>query len=139
MVKITSRWINGVGFKAKVRHFPEIWIDEPPQFHGSDRGISSVEFMLVAISGCLGSSIAYCFRNLQVEMEGCEIEVNGKMTHPNGLPLRIVGVSARIDVTLAPGQDAEHVALCVEKFKQYCVVTQSVVRGIPADIEVNVQ
>ncbi len=136
-MKITARWAGGVGFKAKVRHFPEIWIDEPPQFHGNDRGISSVEFLLVGIAGCLGSSISYCFRNMEISVEDINIEIEGTLHHPEpGHPLRIVQLKNRLDVKLAPDQDEELVELCLEKFRKYCVVTQSVMQGIPAETTV---
>lgn len=140
MVKVKAKWLDGVGFEANVRHFPPVVVDEPPEFHGDDRGFSSVEYLLVGIAGCLGSSLAYCFRNLQVELKSMEIDVDGKLHHPEpGHPLRVVKIEATMDVEVAPDQDEEMVELCLEKFRKYCVVTQSVVQGIPADVKVNVK
>ncbi|MHA1732883.1 MAG: OsmC family protein [Promethearchaeota archaeon] len=138
-MKITAKWMGGVGFQAKVRHFPEVWIDEPKEFHGDDRGISSVEYLMVGIAGCLGSSITYCFRNMDIAVSDIDIEVEAKLHHPEpGHPLRIVKLTAKLDVKLEPDQDEELVALCHEKFKKYCVVTQSVIQGIPAIVDVDI-
>ena len=66
--------------------------------------------------------------------------MEGKLSHQGeGKPLRIVKINTKMDVTIAEDQDPEYIELCAEKFKKYCVLTQSVMQGIPADIDVQIK
>jgi len=50
--------------------------------------------------------------------------------------LRVTDISAEIDITLENDEDAELLDLCIESYKKYCVVTQSVIAGIPVDVRI---
>ncbi len=133
---VTLDFAGNIGFNIHARKFSLV-SDEPPEFGGDDRGISSVELLLAAVGSCAGTSFAHCLKKLDVNPEDIHVDVNGKMTHPNpGEPLRVVSLDIKLSYKIKPGYDPEFLETCVDKFKKYCVVTQSVIGGIPAVIDV---
>ncbi|MHA1372577.1 MAG: OsmC family protein [Promethearchaeota archaeon] len=140
-MKIHLKWIGNIGFNASTRQFNEILIDEPAEFHGDDRGPSSVEYLGISIGGCIGTSFAYCLKRMELNVDEFDVDVDVKMTHvesEEGNPLRIVKINVNINVKLLDGDDDEDLLnLCIKSVKKYCVVTQSIMRGIPVEISVN--
>ncbi len=134
-------WKKGVAFTAKARQFT-LQLDEPEAFHGADTGPSSAEYLGTAIGGCLGTSFAYCAQHVDLAIEALKVTVDVELHHEGGDasggkgPLRIAGIKADMAVTLKDGEDADVLDLCIESFKKYCVVTQSVMRGIPVDVKI---
>ncbi len=134
-------WKNGVAFTAKARQFT-LQLDEPESFHGNDSGPSSAEYFGVSIGGCLGTSFAYCAKHVDLPLKAIKVTMDVEVHHDEGEgsggrgPLRITGVKADIAVTLQNDDDADVLDLCIESFKKYCVVTQSVMKGIPVDVKV---
>nr|MDO8117743.1 OsmC family protein [Candidatus Sigynarchaeota archaeon] len=139
-MRIALQWLGGVGFKASTRQFKDIIIDEPPDFHGNDRGPSSVEYIGVAIGGCLGTSFAYCLQKMEVVARRIDLSLDVEMHYAGDEeknPLRITNIDATITVELENPDDTEILDLCIESFKRYCVVTQSVMGGIPVNVHVS--
>jgi putative redox protein len=136
-MKVNLDFAGNIGFNIHARHF-SLMSDEPPEFGGDDRGISSVELLLAAVGSCAGTSFAHCLKKLDIKPEDIRVEVDGKLTHPApGEPLRVVSMKVAVSYKIKPGYDPEILETCVDKFKQYCVVTQSVIGGIPAVVEVS--
>ncbi|MHA1291387.1 MAG: OsmC family protein, partial [Promethearchaeota archaeon] len=68
-MKVIINYEKDLHFTAEIRHFKNIHIDEPKSFHGTDLGPSSVEYMLIGIGGCLGSSFLYCLQKQNIELK----------------------------------------------------------------------
>jgi len=138
-MKIELDWTGNIGFTAKTRQFEGLAIDEPEEFHGDDRGPSSVEYLGIAIGGCLGTSFSYCLQKMEVPIRAMNISIDVDLHHVDvdeTSVLRVTGIAAEIDVTLENDDDSELLDLCTESFKKYCVVTQSVIAGIPVDVQI---
>ncbi len=136
-------WKKGVAFSAKARQFT-LQLDEPESFHGADTGPSAAEYLGVSIGGCLGTSFAYCAKHVDLELDAIKVTVDVEVHHEeNGSggkgPLRITGIKAGMVVTLHDNDDADVLDLCIESFKKYCVVTQSVMKGVPVDVKITKQ
>jgi uncharacterized OsmC-like protein len=132
-------WTGGISFTAKARQFT-LKLDEPADFNGTDMGPSPAEYFATSIGGCLGTSFAYCLKNMEVPAKAIKISVNLDMHHSGenrNSPLRITGVSAAIDVTLVNPDDEEILDLCIESFNKYCVVSQSIMAGVPIDVKIS--
>lgn len=140
-MRIELDWMKGVAFTAKARQFT-MQLDEPEDFHGTDTGPSSAEYLGTSIGGCLGTSFAYCAKHVDLPIDAIKVTVDVELHHEDGDassgkgPLRIVGIKADMAVTLQNDEDADVLDLCIESFKKYCVVTQSVIRGIPVDVKI---
>jgi uncharacterized OsmC-like protein len=138
-MKIELDWTGNIGFTAKTRQFTGLAIDEPEEFHGDDRGPSSVEYLGIAIGGCLGTSFSYCLKKMEVPIKTMRISIDVNLHHVDmdGVnPLRVTGIAAEINVVLENDEDSELLDLCIESYKKYCVVTQSVIAGIPVDVQI---
>lgn len=136
-VQVNLDWNGNVGFVARARSFAGIQVDEPAAFHGDDRGPSAVEYLAIGTGGCLGTSLAYCLQRVDVRPAAITVSVDVDMHHPaEGQPLAITAMHARIAVTLEDGEDADVVDLCIDSFRKYCSVSNSVIAGIPVDVDV---
>ena len=80
-MKVSLKYSENLHFTASARHFDDIHIDEPESFHGTDKGPSPVEFFLIGIGGCLGSTFAYCLQRHNVEIDALEVVVDGLLKH----------------------------------------------------------
>ena len=137
--RVELDWTDNIGFTATARQFSGLKIDEPVEFHGKDKGPSPVEYFAIGIGGCLGTSFAYCLKKMDVPFKGMKIAIDVDMHHADesgGGVLRITGVTAEINVTLEENGDEEVLDLCIDSFKKYCVVTQSVMAGVPVIVKI---
>ncbi|MHA1793023.1 MAG: OsmC family protein [Promethearchaeota archaeon] len=139
-MKVKLKWDENICFKGQTRNFSNIIIDEPEDFHGTNKGPSAVEYLAFGIGGCLGSSFMFCLKKMEVSIKDLEIILDVKLTHVdegNGFtPLRIVNIIANLEVTLENNEDHDILDLCISSFKKYCSVTASVIKGIPVDVKV---
>ena len=78
-MKVTINYSENLHFIASARNFKWIELDEPESFHGSDLGPSPVEYLLIGIGGCLGSTFAYCLQRKNIPIEDMQIIVNGEL------------------------------------------------------------
>lgn len=134
--------INNIGFKVNIKEFPEFVMDEPPEFHGNDRGPSSAEFLLTSIAGCQGTSFQFCLQKFNIEVEEMVVNVESEMHHVwydeyEREILNITNISVTIDVKLKNPEDEENLLECFNLFQKFCVVSTSIRRGIPIDVQLN--
>ncbi|MHA1483676.1 MAG: OsmC family protein [Candidatus Heimdallarchaeaceae archaeon] len=64
-MKVTLTYSRNLHFKASVRSFEDLNVDEPESFHGTDLGPSAVEYLLIGIGGCLGTTFTHCLQLVQ--------------------------------------------------------------------------
>ena len=137
-MRVELDWTKGVAFTAKARQFT-LQLDEPESFHGTDTGPSAAEYLATSIGGCLGTSFAFCVKHVNLPIEAIKVTVDVELHHggESGTdPLRITSMVAEIAVTLKDDSDADVFDLCIESFRKYCAVTQSVMNGIPVDVKI---
>lgn len=128
--------LENLHFKASVRDFEKFDLDEPKSFHGTNLGPSPVEYLLIGIGGCLGSSFMYCLNKKTIKVTNLKIVIDGKIKHKGPtLRLRLVQVDITILYELEDKSFREKADTCINEFKQYCVVSDSLVNGIPLNIE----
>ncbi len=134
-------WTSNLGFEAEVKDFPTIVIDEPQQFHGDDRGPSSIEYLCVGIGGCMGTSLVYCLKRFKATFSKLAVKAAAEIHHvPPNRMLRVTALHVNFTITPNPATDdnIENIKECYEHFAKYCVVTQSVKQGIPFDIKLKI-
>lgn len=108
-------------------------MDEPESFHGSNLGPSPVEYLLIGIGGCLGSTLSFCMRKNNLEIEELMLTVDGILKHTdpkNRLRLKKVIVEVQCKA-MGPDKQKDK---CFNEFRDYCVVSNSL--GIPIDIKI---
>lgn len=137
-MKVSLNYTENLHFKASTRQFNEFSVDEPTSFHGMDLGPSSVEYVLIGIGGCLGTSFIYCLQKRNIKMKSVEIVVDGKLSHvgPKML-LRLTKVDAEIKFKPEENASSEEINLCIKNFREYCIVSNSIANGININVNCN--
>jgi organic hydroperoxide reductase OsmC/OhrA len=127
------------GFEFRVRFdkatLPELRMDEPPPL-GQDRGPNPARILAAAIGNCLAASLLFCLQKRALQPIALGAVVDVQLVRNERRLLRV----GQVRVTLRPHvtePDAEPVlAECMEHFKEFCVVTESVREGIDIDVRV---
>ena len=126
-------------FLATFENFPDvapILLDEPPPLGGA-KGPNASAILGAAVGNCLAASLLFCLRRSRVEVADAEVKVDVHVARSEKGRLRITGVDVAITPALAPGHDPAKYERCLELFEDFCVITQSVRKGIPVEVKVN--
>jgi organic hydroperoxide reductase OsmC/OhrA len=127
------------GFEFRVRFdwpdVPELVLDEPEPL-GRGRGPNAVRLVGAAVANCLAASLVFCLKSKFRQNPGpVRAMASGRLEKNEHGRYRIAG----IDVVLALAEsfgDMPHQGRCLEQFEDFCVVTESVRRGIPVAVTV---
>ena len=135
-MKISLKHSEKLHFIGATRSFTDIHIDEPESFHGTDKGPSSVEYFLIGIGGCVGSTFSYCLQKNSIDLEDLEVLIDAKIKHKGQkFKLMIDSVDIELKFTPKPDQDREKIQSCLADFKQHCVINNSIQEGFPINIQ----
>jgi putative redox protein len=134
-MKVELTYNKNLHFKASVRSFKDFNVDEPESFHGSDLGPSPVEYLLVGIGGCLGTTFTYCLQKRNIELNEFKVLVDGKLTHvgPKKI-LRLVNVDVEMKFSVKETTSKERINNCVKDFREKCIVSNSIADGVPIKV-----
>ena len=131
-MKVTLNYENNLNFIAKTRKFKNIILDEPQSFKGNDRGPSPIEYFLIGIGGCLGSTFTYCFLKKEIPLLSLEIEVDGKIKHlPPQMNLRLIGIEIIFKYSIRNRDSTDEINYCINEFKKFCPIYDPLIKGIP--------
>jgi uncharacterized OsmC-like protein len=111
----------------------DLLLDEPVPM-GGQRGPNAARLLAAAVGNCLSASLIFCLRKAKIEPTGMKTTVEGRIVRNENKRLRVGGVSVRIE--LDTGEDPNRMGRCLSLFEDYCVVTESVRKGIEVDVEV---
>ena len=80
---IRTAWKGDMAFEADVNGHKLI-MDATLEGGGNDSGPTPKKLQLVALSGCTGMDVVSILKKMRVDLEKCEIEVQGEMAdeHP---------------------------------------------------------
>lgn len=80
---IKTEWKGGLAFESDINGH-KLMMDAPEAAGGTNTGPGPKKLMLVALSGCTGMDVVSILQKMRVEIESCEIEVQGDVTdeHP---------------------------------------------------------
>lgn len=127
--------IEGFDFVVKFdkAQFAEVRLDEPPPL-GHDHAPNAARILAAAIGNCLAASLVFCAKKQGAPAAGVSADVAVEIVRNEARRLRI----GKVDVTLHTTLPADHPALagCISTFEDFCIVTQSVRRGIDVDVKV---
>ncbi|HSJ09263.1 MAG TPA: OsmC family protein [Longimicrobiales bacterium] len=113
---------------------PPTAMDEPEPL-GAGTGPNPARMLASAVGGCLGASLMFCLRRARAEVGAMQVDVRGRMVRNDRGRLRIGGLVVTLRPEMAE-EDRERITRCVSLFEDYCVVSESVRRGIPIEVEV---
>ena len=135
--KVDVRFVSGYEFAATFPDadaVPPILFDEPAPL-GEGHGPNAVAVLAAAIGNCLAASFAVCLRKARVEPLDLTAAVVARVARNEQGRFRVSG----IDVELTPevqDSDQQRLQRCERLFEDFCVVTESVRRGIPVNVKV---
>jgi len=134
-MKVVLDYTKNLHFKASARNFTDFNVDEPASFHGTDLGPSAVEYLLIGIGGCLGTTFIYCLQKNNVKLEKLEVIVDGNLSHTGPkMRLRLVKVDVDLKFTAKEVSSDIEINSCINEFTEYCIVTNSIANGLPIHI-----
>lgn len=139
-MKVKIDYSEKLHFKAQARHFKNLHIDEPESFNGTDLGPSSVEYLLIGLGGCIGSSFSFSLQKHNVEIENLEIIVDGKLKHHGPtFNLKLIGIIVQINLVPKKENQEKLIAKCFKLFQEYCVILYPIINGIPIELDYSVK
>ena len=134
--KVTLRFVRGYEFVAtfpESESLPPIVFDEPPPL-GEGSGPNASAVLAAAVGNCLAASLAFCLRKVRLEPVDVTADVVAHVVRNEQGRFRIKG----IDVELSPEvleSDRPRLQRCEQLFEDFCIVTESVRRGIPVNVK----
>jgi uncharacterized OsmC-like protein len=112
----------------------DLIMDEPSPL-GHDKGPGPARLLAAAVAGCLSASFLFCAKKLRLNIEG--LHADAKITHTRNEKGRLrIG---NIDVEIVPhlqAPDEQKLQRCLDLYEDFCVVTQSVRRGLDVSVKV---
>lgn len=139
--EVVSRFAIAVeqvdGYEFRVRfdkpQHEALLLDEPAPL-GRDAHPNASRMLAAAVGNCLAASLVFCTSRKRIPVRRVTADVDVTITRNEHKRLRI----GKIGVTLRPelGDGAVSLGECAETFEDFCVVTQSVRKGIDVDVRV---
>jgi uncharacterized OsmC-like protein len=120
--------------------FPEVQaataltIDEPPPT-GDGAGPNPAALLAAAVGGCLAASFTFCLRKARIDPEGVVARAEARLVRNETGRFRIGDITVDLTVGVS-GNDGPKLARCSSLFEDFCIVTESVRRGIPVTVTV---
>lgn len=129
--------VDGFRFTASFPDDPGVAplaTDEAPPL-GTGTGPNPAAMLATAVGTCLASSLLFCLRKARLSPENVSADVRAHITrNPEGR-YRVDGIDVSLNLETGGGDEAR-VRRCQELFEEFCVVTESVRRGVPVDVHV---
>lgn len=116
--------------------FPRLIIDEPKPL-GTETGPNAARILSSAIGHCLSASLLFCLQKSRISLKHVSTKVYTTLARNDAGRWRITAVKVNIKADLVSEQDRERMQRCLGIFEDFCIVTQSVRKGI--DVQVAVQ
>lgn len=79
---IRTEWKGDMTFEADINGY-KVVMDAPVEAGGHGSGTGPKRLMLVALSGCTGMDVVSILKKMRVDIEKCNIEVQGDVTDEN--------------------------------------------------------
>ncbi|NLT16557.1 MAG: OsmC family protein [Clostridiales bacterium] len=123
--------------RVQARNF-SMYVDEPANLGGSDKGANPVEYLLGALAGCLNVVANLVANEMNIELRGMTIEAEGDLN-----PGRFSGKSMeeragfkQIRVTLNPDLQADEATKrkWLETIEQRCPLNDNLTNPTPVKI-----
>jgi uncharacterized OsmC-like protein len=151
--RATNKWIDGTHNQATIKDFygagkedttrdPLVFeIDEPPVLCGSNLGANPVEYLLVALSGCLTTSLIAHSAAMGIKINAVEsrfegdLDLRGFLGISNDVPVgyQEIRVYFKIDADVSEAKKEELLKMA----QKYSPVYNSITRPISVSVELD--
>jgi len=151
--RATNKWINGTHCRATIKDFcgalkeddsrppMDYDMDEPPVLLGNNEGRNPVEYLLVALSGCLTTSLVahasakgITIKKVQSRYEG-DIDLRGFLGLSEDVPVgyQNIRVYFKIDADVSDEQKEE----MVRAAQKYSPVFNTITKSAPVSVHLD--
>jgi organic hydroperoxide reductase OsmC/OhrA len=113
----------------------KLTMDEPAPI-GTEKGPNASRVLASALGHCLTSSLIFCLQRSRIVLKQVTTNVHTTLARNDAGRWRIHGIKVDINVDPLSEQDRERMKRCLEIFEDFCVVTQSVRKGINVEVAV---
>ena len=113
----------------------KLTMDEPAPI-GTEKGPNASKILASALGHCLTSSLIFCLQRSRMPLKHVTTSVHTTLARNDAGRWRIHAVKAEINAEPLNEQDRERMKQCLEMFEDFCVVTQSVRKGINIEVAV---
>lgn len=139
-ISVEARSENTTKTTVEARGF-EMVVDEPEEMGGTDEGPNPLEYLLGAEAGCLSVTAYVVARDMDIDVNDLEIEIEGGFNPAVNLGETTderAGLQ-HADVTIKADTDADDEILqtWIEQVEQRCPVTDNLQNSTPLDISVS--
>ena len=129
---------QGEGYDFRVKfdwpEVPELLLDEPEPL-GGKHGPNAARLVAAAVANCLSASLVFCLKTkFKGDPKPIRSRVSGHLAKNERGRFRIAGFDVTIDLGDAVG-DIPNMDRCREQFEDFCIVTESIRRGIPVNVK----
>ena len=127
------------GFEFSVKfdwpNVADLLLDEPEPL-GERHGPNAARLLAAAVANCLSASLVFCMRGKFKQHPGpVRASVTGRLQRNERGRFRVGGLD--VTITLSDrAEDIQHLDRCSTQFEDFCVVTESIRRGIPVRVQV---
>jgi len=113
---------------------PQIITDEPEPL-GRGAGPNPSRLLSAAVANCLSSSLIFCLSKARISVKDLEASAETVIRRNEEGRWRIGGLRVKIHPVIS-SEEVSKSKRCLELFEDFCIVTQSVRKGIDVKVEV---
>jgi organic hydroperoxide reductase OsmC/OhrA len=132
---VTLDLTDGFEFVATFDDVPErptFRLDEPAPL-GAGHGPNAAALLAAATGNCLASSLLFCLQKSRASVGGLKAQVSAHITRNDDGRLRISHINVELEPDLQ-GDDLARLERCSALFEDFCIVTQSLRKGVPVNV-----
>ena len=133
----TLEWIKDLEFRVTfdLEGLSELLMDEPPP-QGKGKGPNPTRMLSAAVGYCLTGNLLYCLQKAGVEVKDLKTVISATVArNPQGR-WRVSEIVVKIS-PLCGGVDRKKLQDCINRFKDFSIVGQSVRDGIDIKVVVS--
>jgi len=112
----------------------DLVVDEPAPL-GQGNGPDPGRLLATAIGGCLSASLLFCAQKMRLKIKGLHADIKVAHTRTEKGRLRIGKIAVEIEPRIEEADD-QKLQRCIDLFEDFCVVTQSVRKGVDISIKI---
>jgi organic hydroperoxide reductase OsmC/OhrA len=114
----------------------DLVMDEPVPL-GTEQGPNASRLLASAIGHCLSSSLLFCLQKSRIQLKHISTEVHTKLARNEAGRWRVHSIGVNIKADPLNQEDRERMNRCLSIFEDFCIVTQSVRKGIDVQVAVH--
>ena len=110
-------------------------MDEPPPI-GTGEGPNSSRLLASAVGHCLSASLLFCLQKSRIPLKHVSTTVHTTLSRNDAGRWRVHNISVNVKADPLKEEDRVRMKGCLEMFEDFCIVTQSVRKGIDVKVAV---